>query len=74
MCGVLGCLCVRVVRAREGFVSDRQPPALTVSPSHPINSPEQLISAILLGPKANFPFSALPLAESVWPHILQRAE
>lgn len=59
-------LCVCDVRARAGFVLSDSPP--TVSPSHPINSLDQLISAILLDPKAglfskaNSPFSVLPLS------------
>lgn len=72
------CLCVCVMCAQAGFVSDRQSPP-TVSPSHPINSLEQLIGVILLDPKAglfskaNSSFSALPLfGRAIGPHILQR--
>lgn len=73
-------VCVCVMCAQAGFVSDRQSPRPAVSPSHPINSLEQLIGAILLDPKAglfskaNSSFSVLPLCRGViGPHVLQRA-
>lgn len=65
-------VCMCVMGAHAGFVSDRQSPP--PSPfSHPINSPEQLISAILLDPKAGLFSKAnsflcfAPFPVSNWP-------